>query len=125
MTERIKRELALVQSAYGEVEVDLELRWFVIRQWALVAGWNKKHTRLLVLIPPGYAVTAPDNFFTEPDLAVNGGGVPGSTSGPVQHAGQTWLQFSYHLEAGEWQPENGHNFLTFLAGVARRFQEVS
>ena len=125
MSERIKRELALVELAYGEVEVDPEFRWFVICRWALAAGWNKPHTRLLVLIPPGYAVTAPDNFFTEPDLAVGTGGAPGSTSGPVQHAGQQWLQFSYHLEAGEWQPENGHNLLTFLAGVSRRLQEVS
>jgi hypothetical protein len=125
MSERIKRELALVQAAYGEIEVDADLRWFVIRHWELVAGWNKQHTRLLVLIPPGYPITAPDNFFTEPDLAVKGGGAPGSTSGPVQQAGQSWLQFSYHLEGGEWRPEQGHNLLTFLAGVARRLREVS
>jgi len=125
MTERIKREVALVKSVYGEVEVDADLRWLVIRRWPLAAGWNKQHTRLLVLIPPGYPITAPDNFFTELDLAVKGDGTPGSTSGPVQHAGQAWLQFSYHLEGGEWQPEHGHNFLTFLAGVSRRLQEIS
>lgn len=125
MSERIKRELALVQAAYSEIDVDADLRWFVIRRWDLVTGWNKQHTRLLVLIPPGYPITAPDNFFTEPDLTVQSGGAPGNTSGPAQQAGQSWLQFSYHLEAGEWQPDKGHNLLTFLAGVARRLREVS
>lgn len=125
MSERIKRELALVQIAYGELDVDPDLRWFVIRRWDLGAGWNKPYTRLLVLIPPGYAVTAPDNFFTEPDLVVAGGGQPGSTSVAQPVNGQQWLQFSYHIEAGDWQPENGHDLLTFLAGVSRRLQEVS
>src|ERR1051326_7605539 len=114
MTDRIKRELALVKSAYGEVDVDADLRWFVIRRWLLVAGWNKQHTRLLVVIPPGYPVTAPDNFFTDQDLPLDGDAMPGNAS-VAQQAGESWLQFSYHLEGGEWQPEKGHDFLTFLA----------
>ena len=125
MSDRIKRELELVQIAYGELDVDPDLRWFVIRRWVLVAGWNKQHTRLLVLLPPGYAITAPDNFFTEPDLTVAGGGQPGSTSIAQPINGQQWLQFSFHVEAGDWQPESGHDLLTFLAGVSRRLQEVS
>lgn len=124
MTDRIKREVALVQSTYGEVDVDADLRWFVIRRWPLVAGWSKQSTRLLVLVPPGYVVTAPDNFFTDSDLRLAGGAMPGNASA-TQHAGEPWLQFSYHLEAGEWQPERGHNLLTFLAGVTRRLQETS
>lgn len=124
MTDRIKREVALVQSAYGEVEVDPDLSWFVIRRWLLVAGWSKQATRLLVLIPPGYAITAPDNFYTDADLRLAGGATPGNTS-PAQQAGEPWLQFSYHLEHDEWQPEQGHNLLTFLAGVARRLRETS
>lgn len=125
MSERIKRELALVQLAYGELEIDPDFRWFVIRRWALAAGWNKQYTRLLVLIPPGYAVTAPDNFFTEPDLAVAVDGQPGSTSITQPINGHQWLQFSYHIEAVDWQPENGHDLLTFLSAVSRRLQEVS
>lgn len=125
MSERIKRELALVATAYGEVEVDPDLHWFIVNQWPLASGWNKERTRVLILIPPGYAVTPPDNFFTDPDLAVNGGGQPGNTSSAQPINGQQWLQFSYHIEASDWQPENGHNLLTFLGGVDRRLREVS
>lgn len=125
MSERIKRELALVAAAYGELEIDTSFRWFIIKRWPLVNGWNKEHTRVLVLIPPGYAVTPPDNFHTDTDLAVKDGGQPGSTSVGQPVNGQQWLQFSYHIEASEWQPENGHNLLTFLGGVDRRLREVS
>lgn len=124
MSERIKRELALVAVVYGELEVDPDYRWFFIKQWSLVPGWNKESTRVLVLIPSGYAVTPPDNFFTDSDLTVKGGAQPGNTSAaPIN--GQQWLQFSYHMEASDWQPENGHNLLTFLDGVDRRLREVS
>src|SRR4051812_47304090 len=126
MTDRIKRELELVKSAYGEVDVDPDLRWFVIRRWPLVAGWNKQSTRLLVLIPPGYPVTAPDNFYTDDDLRLANGNVPGNASAGTA-AGGSWLQFSYHFvdAAAEWQPEQGHNFLTFLAAADRRLKEAS
>lgn len=125
MSARIKQELALVQGAYGELEVDPDFRWFAIREWALAAGWSMQHTRLLVLIPSGYPVTAPDNFFTDPGLTLVGGGQPGNVSMGQPIPGPQWLQFSYHIEAGDWQPDQGHNFLTFLAAVARRLQEAS
>ena len=125
MSDRIRRELALVKLAYGEVDVDEHLGWFVIRRWVLVPGWNKESTRVLVLIPSGYAVTAPDNFFTDPDLALANGTKPGAASGPVEQYGKQWLQFSYHIEAADWQPENGHDLLTFLVGVYLRLREVS
>jgi len=124
MSERTKRELALVASTYGELEIDPAFGWFIIKRWPLVPGWGKEHTRVLVMIPPGYAVTPPDNFHTDPDLAVKNGGQPGSTAATSIN-GQQWLQFSYHTEASDWQPENGHNLLTFLCGVDRRLREIS
>jgi hypothetical protein len=122
--ERIKRDLAVVQAAYGEIDVDPDLRWFVIRAWALAAGWNRQTTRLLVLLA-GYPLTAPDNFYTGPDLLLANGADPGSATNIVDLAGQRWRQFSYHMEAGDWQPEKGHNVQTFLLGVARRLREAS
>jgi hypothetical protein len=125
VSERIKRELALVVAVHGELEIDASLRWFIVKRWPLVPGWNKEHTRVLVLIPPGYGVTPPDNFHTDLDLAIKGGGKPGNTSAAQPINGQQWLQFSYHIEASDWLPENGHNLLTFLGGVDRRLREVS
>ena len=125
MSDRIKRELALVTAAYGDPEVGPDFRWFIIKRWPLVSGWNKEETRVLVLIPPGYSITPPDNFHADLDLAVKGGGQPGNTSAGQPINGQQWLQFSYHVEASDWQPEKGHNLLTFLGGVDRRLREVN
>ena len=125
MSERVKRELGLVATLYGEVEIDTEWRWFIVNRWLLVPGWSKRHTRVLVLIPPGYAGTPPDNFYTDLDLALSGGGQPASTSTAKPIREQRWLQFSYHVEASDWQPEKGHNLLTFLGGIDRRLRELS
>lgn len=124
MIERIKRDLALVQLTYGEMDVDTEFRWFVIRAWALAAGWNKQTTRLLVLLT-GYPLTPPDNFYTEPELLLANGNAPGNAESIVDLVGQRWRQFSYHVEAADWQPDKGHNVLTFLLGVQRRIKEAS
>lgn len=124
MTERIKRELALVKSTYGPTDVDTQLRWFAFRH-SMLKGWSKQECRIMVQIPPGYAVTPPDNFLTDADLRLDGGGDPGNSSLTNGPDGQQWRQFSYHIEAGDWQPENGHNLLTFIAGIIRRLKEAS
>jgi hypothetical protein len=124
MTDRIKREVALVAAVHGPTDVDPQLRWFVFRH-PMPAGWNKQECRIMVQVPPGYAVTPPDNFLTDADLRLDAGGEPGSSSVTQGPDGQQWRQFSYHIEAADWQPEKGHNLLTFTAGVVRRLKEAS
>jgi len=127
--ERRKTELDLVSSQYGEIEVGADQDWFVIKHWTLAAGWNKDETAVLVLIPPGYPVTPPDNFYTDNALRVEGGGLPGSTSADQAQQGRQWLQFSYHVEDGEWHPHadplKGDNLLTFLLAVGKRLSEAN
>jgi len=129
MIERRKREVELVAAAYGDLECDPNLEWIIIKHWGLPSGWNKEETAVLVLIPPGYPVTPPDNFYTDNDLRLANEGQPGNTSTNQHQAGRQWLQFSYHIEGGDWQPHadplQGHNLLTFLQGIARRLSEVS
>jgi hypothetical protein len=114
-----------VAAVYGELEVGSNLRWFIIRRWPLTPGWSKDLTRVLTLIPSGYALTPPDNFFTDSDLAVKDGGQPGNTSLAQPISGPQWLQFSYHIEGSDWRPQDGHNLLTFLGGIDRRLRDIS
>jgi hypothetical protein len=129
MRERVARELELVRHQYGELEVDPNLDSFIIRQVALSAGWNKPNSSVLVLIPAGYPTTAPDNFYADPDLRLANGAVPSNASPNQTAVGQTWLLFSFHVQAGDWQPdpevENGHNLLTYVRGISRRLGEAS
>jgi hypothetical protein len=128
MQDRRKVELKLVEISHGDIQVAEDMAWFIIRRWPLVAGWSMAETALLVLIPPGYPVTPPDNFFVNAELRLPAGGVPGNAS-VVEQLGGRWLQFSYHVEPGDWKPhaeaEKGHNLLTFLQGVKKRLQELS
>ncbi len=129
MRERIQRELELVKRKFGELEAGPNNDWFVVKRFPLGPGWNKPVTHVLVLLPGGYPTTAPDNFYTDSDLRLAGGAVPGSATAGQQAAGLTWLLFSYHVESGDWRPDptpdDGHNLLTFLEGVARRLREAS
>jgi hypothetical protein len=128
MRDRWRKELSLVEAAYGLLEIGPDLTWFIVPRWPLPSGWSKEHTRLLVLMPPGFPVTPPDNFYVDPELRIAGGGLPGSVSAESQ-AGRQWLRFSYHVEGADWsphaEPEKGHNLLTFLQGVAKRLSEIS
>ena len=128
MHERWKGELLLVEAVHGPIDIAPDLAWFIMRRWSLPPGWSKRETAVLVLIPPGYPVTPPDNFFVDPDLRLANGGMPGN-AGPETQAGKQWLRFSYHVESGDWKPhadsKQGHNLLTFLQGVGNRLAEVS
>lgn len=128
MIERLKKELGLIEQEYGGIEIAEDFSWFKIKKFPLVAGWSKQTCNTLVLIPPGYFTTPPDNFYTDNDLRLENGSLPGATSPNQSQIGQSWLQFSYHVK-GNWQPhadiEKGHNLLTFLLGVNKRLHEVS
>lgn len=129
MTNRLRDEYKLVEAQYGELELGANLEWFIVKTWHLPPGWSKPVTVLLVLIPPGYPVTPPDNFYTDNELQISGGTQPGNTNPNQNLAGRQWRQFSYHIEGGDWQPHaeplKGHNLLTFLIGVEKRLSEVS
>jgi len=128
--ERRQKELELVEAQFGELERAPDLSWFVIRHFPVPAGWNKQETALLILLPPGYPETPPDNFHTDTDLTLADGGEPDRASGTLDHAGRRWRLFSWHFEdTNEWQPhaevEQGHNLLTFLLGVQQRLAEAT
>jgi hypothetical protein len=128
MTPRLEEEFRLLEERFGYLEQDPDWGWFIIR-WPLPSGWNKQEVRVLVLIPPGYPATPPDNFYTDPDLRLANGQIPANASPDQMVANSLRLQFSYHVEPNTWHPHaeitRGHNLLTFLDGVGRRLNEVN
>lgn len=130
MTDRRKREIELVEEQFGVLDIASDWSWLIIRGYPLPVGWSKSETAILILIPPGYPETPPDNFYTDVDLRLaNGAQAEGQSDGPT-HAGRQWQQFSWHfVEPAEWQPhvelEKGHNLLTFMNGVVQRLSELS
>lgn len=125
--ERLRSELEMVRRQFGTAELDPERKRLVVVGWELGSGWSISATDVIVLIPPAYPATPPDNFFTCNDLRLANGHLPGCTSLGHQIAGRQCLQFSYHVEPGEWrpgaEPGSGDNLTTFLAAVGRRLSE--
>jgi hypothetical protein len=125
--ERLLSEIEEVRRHHGDTSHDDELSWIRIESWELNAGWNRHSTPVLVLLPGGYPTTPPDNFYTTADLRLANGVVP--TNASLAHIlNQQWLQFSYHVEDGDWRGSSGpgaHNLTDFLHGVAIRLSEMN
>jgi hypothetical protein len=129
MLERRLKEIDLLRKRYGELDHGANVEWVIFKSFRLPPGWNRTVTRLLIIVPPGYPMTPPDNFYVEPGLKlVSGAGVT-NYSEPVSQLGQNWGQFSYHVDSGDWKATadilSGHNLLTFMLGVERRLSELN
>lgn len=127
--ERRKEEVDLLGKKYGEVEQGPNLDWVLFKAFPVPPGWSVASTELLVMIPPGYPFTPPDNFYVPVGFRLASGATPGNYSEGTTQVGRQWGQFSFHIQAGDWQasPEvlDGHNLLTFMLQVEKRLREAS
>jgi hypothetical protein len=90
---------------------------------ALPAGWSAPQVTLRFVAPNGYPVSAPDSFWVEPNLSI-GGGLPRNSqlNYAIPEAGVAAHWFSWHIEQGQWSPNN-HDLLTWLGLCLRRLQK--
>lgn len=125
--ERRLQEIELLRKKYGAVDHGPNLDWVLFRAFPLPAGWNAQFTELLILIPPGYPTTPPDNFYVRNGLKLLGGALPGNYSENQNVLGNSWGQFSFHVQS--WNPsfdfEMGDSLRTFIVGVERRLAELN
>ena len=124
-----RQEIELLRNRYGPFTHSEGLDWVRFNEFPLPPGWNRTVTSLLVIIPPGYPVTPPDNFYVASGLRTASGNMPSNYSEGHSHFGEQWGQFSFHVESGEWKPAAnlllGDNLLTFILGVERRLKEAN
>ena len=120
--DRRRCDMELLRKRYPRLECGQDLGWFRIGDFALPPGWNREATDLLVIVPPGYPATPPDNFFVRPGLRTAAGAPPGSYTDGRSVLGESWAQFSFHVEG--WSP--GEDSLeTFVIAVGRRLRETN
>lgn len=126
MDDRLAKEFELLQQVYGATEAAADRSWVVIESFPLPTGWSRESTPLLILVPAGYPLTAPDNFYTADDLKLASGIEPGSSSPGQSHVGRTWKMFSWHVD-GSWSAgadeKRGDNLLTFLLKCRDRLED--
>ena len=125
--ERRLQEIELLRRKYGVVDHSPNLDWVLFKVFPLPVGWNAQFTELLILIPSGYPTTPPDNFYVRNGLKLLGGGLPGNYSENQSVLGNSWGQFSFHVQS--WSPssdfEAGDSLRTFIVGVERRLAELN
>lgn len=124
--DRKRQEVALLRKQYTGVEHGPNLDWVVVRGLLLPPLWNRSATDVLVLIPPGYPATPPDNFYVPDGLRSTDEKPPSSYSeGQNTPLGGGWAQFSFHAKS--WEPgetaDGGDNLVTYLVMAERRLGE--
>ena len=104
---------------FGVKEAD-GLIYVIIKNYPLPAGYNKRHTRVLLKIPLSYPNGNPDMFWVDPDVHLSSGGNQANAN--IENAlGEPWLRFSWHPQ--KWNPVMD-NLNTFLEFVNRRLMQL-
>ena len=125
--QRWERELEFLRHRYGEVQAGENMDWVLVKNVSLPQGWNRPTTDILVLIPPGYPSTPPDNCYVPERLALSGGGNAEGYGDGHGVLNGSWGRFSLHAE--RWRAhanvEDGDNLLTCLLAFEKRLNEVN
>ncbi|MGH6810783.1 MAG: E2/UBC family protein [Methylocella sp.] len=89
----------------------------------LPSGWSAQEVTLRFIAPNGYSVAAPDCFWVEPNLAINGRDLPKNSAinNQIPEAGILAHWFSWHVVQGHWLP-NQHDLLTWMSMCLMRLQ---
>lgn len=130
MIVRRRQEIDLLRSKYGELEVGPNYDYVLFKQFKLPEGWASDYTELLVIVPSGYPITPPDNFYVPQGFRLNTGAQPSNYSEGQNHLGRQWGAFSVHIRTETWSPSsdllNGSNLLTFIITVVeKRLNELN
>jgi hypothetical protein len=126
---RLEQERELLLQAYPTAQLHIDALVVILPDYPLPPGWSHPRTDILFAIPANYPAGQPDNVCARPDLTLAGGAVPGNNQGLQTHAGRTWLQFSWHVDPGDWKPHAdpsaGSTLADYLTGALTRFGEAS
>lgn len=127
--DRVAAEAPLLEATFTDVEVDLVGRTVIVRQHPLGPGWSLDATDVLVEIREGYPTVPPDNICVDAGLKLASGALPGSVMGERELNCRVWMQFSYHLEPGDWNPHPdltlSDTLVTYLLGALTRLEDPS
>ena len=88
MIERRLEEVELLRKVYGSLEHGPNVEWIMFKEFRLPSGWNRQTTELLIVIPPGYPTTPPDNFYVAPGLILASGSEPANFSRGISLQGK-------------------------------------
>ncbi|MTI02124.1 multiubiquitin domain-containing protein [Roseibium sp. RKSG952] len=105
------------RSLHWETFVDRGRRWLLLSNFVLPEGYNHSFVDIAIDVPPTYPRSEIDMFHCFPHLTLSNGRVIGETSGRTAIAGQTFQQWSRHLNGQtRWNPATD-SVMTHIAVV--------
>jgi hypothetical protein len=86
--------------------------------------WGEETTTLLVVLPNGFPIAAPDMFWVLPHLRLKDGREAAGATERTVYLGQTWQRFSWHLTEGVSAWRVGHStMLSYVHFCLTRFAQ--
>lgn len=96
-------------------------QWVLIGDITLPAGWNQRSTSVVIELPVGYPIAAPDCFWADPTLRLASGAMPQNAALNANYGGgEARLWFSYH--PSRWNP-NVDDLVRYVNVVRKRLQQ--
>lgn len=126
---RIGEELALLRTAYPELEYRTDGHWVRIAAYPVPDGlWDRSQAAVCFQIPEQIPGQAPYGFWVRPGLSLRSGGQVDNYAYPAPTAfGEDWGKFSWQLLS--WNPKAeivaGENMLNFALSIADRLGQGS
>ena len=115
--ERLRKEIRMLTLRFGRVCFNKSSGYLLLYNFDLPSGWNKKFTRLLMIVPQTYPQIPPTKFYVDKGLRKYGK-IPShyfenSSFNPMRGEGFAWLCIQ---EIYRWRPSTdilkGDNLLT-------------
>ncbi len=136
MTPRLQVELEFLRQRIQSMDCIEEPSRVIIQihSYKLPSGWLPPTVELAFIVPAGYPVTPPDNFFVKPVLRVATNTMPSNYNDDGTGNGMPgWAFFSFHMQDANgvltWSPTNdpsvGDNLLTYYRAIGDRLREVN
>jgi hypothetical protein len=123
-----ERQFLRVRERYPEATLaplPLGAALFTLPGVQLPPGWSHPETTIRFVVPAGYPGPAPDCFWSDTVLTVNGGAMPQATqaSNQIPETGIRAQWYSWHVTnaANNWNP-NRDDLMTYLGIVLDRFR---
>lgn len=110
-------QLTEVKHTYPEARIEEfgGQRYLVVPNCSITEHWNSDKVTVMVILPNGFPIAAPDMFWVMPHLALQDGRVPEGASQIEQHMDKSWQRFSWHMTEGAAAWRVGHSsMLTYL-----------
>lgn len=90
---------------------------------SLPAGWSKAATSIRFLVPAGYPFAAPDCFWADNDLLLEGGRMPcnAGNNNVIPSTAESGLWFSWHVQG--WNP-NRDTLSSWMNTIGDRLRRI-